>query len=334
MLKIGNLDIQYRAMLSPLASLTDIVFRRLVDEIGGVGYMVTEMISAEGIRRKQQHAWEKIAPFAFHTPQFIQLFGSQPDQFVDAVKFIENETGFAGVDINMGCPANKVVKKGAGSALLKNPPLAGRIVREIKRASRLPLTAKIRLGYDKVDVLPMARILDQEGVDALAVHFRLKTDGYRGQAQWEYAPAIREEIGCPLIGNGDIRTAEAALARLDQVDGVMIGRGAVIDPSIFARVAGLAADGPGHDWDMARILSRLLELIAEYYPEKLRLNRIKAFARFIFSGQVNGKYARQSIYGAATFDQARTCVAEILREAAAFSVPGRPGEERTCAKAV
>jgi len=327
MLKIGNLDIQYRAMLSPLASLTDIAFRRLVDEIGGVGYMVTEMISAEGIRRKQAHTWEKIAPFDFRTPQFIQLFGSQPDQFVDAVKFIENETGFDGVDINMGCPANKVVKKGAGAALLLNPPLAGRIVCEIKRASRLPLTVKIRLGYDKVDVLSIARVLDQEGVDALAVHFRLKTDGYRGLARWEYAPAIRGQIGCPLIGNGDIRTGEAALARLDQVDGVMIGRGAVIDPLIFARVAGLSTGDAVPGWDTARVLTRLLELIAEHYPEKFRLNRIKAFGRFIFTGQVNGKRARQAIYGAATFDQARACVAEILREAGAFSVSVRPGEE-------
>lgn len=310
-LKIGNLKITYRAMLSPLAALTDITFRRLLDEIGYAGYMVTEMISAEGIRRKQERTLQMMKTFDSRTPQFVQVFGARPESFVEAVKYIENETSYAGIDINMGCPAGKVIRKGGGAALLKDPLRAGQIVNEIKKHSRLPLTVKIRLGFDKVNVFDMVEVLEQEGTDAIVVHFRLKSDGYSGRAKWEYAAQIREKIGTVFIGNGDIRSAQEAKEKLTTVDGVMIGRGALANPLIFAEISGENPPRKSGSWD-STMLGRLLELIEENYEEKLQLPRVKAFTRFLFWGKKYGKKARQRIYNAATFAEAKEHFAALL----------------------
>jgi len=134
-LKIGNLNIKYNTMLSPMASITDISFRKLLDEIGSIGLMVSEMISAEGVNRLNKRTLDMMRSFEFRTPQFIQLFGSKPEPFVNAVKYIEKETNFSGIDINMGCPANKVVKRGAGAFLLKDPEKIASIIREIRKNS-------------------------------------------------------------------------------------------------------------------------------------------------------------------------------------------------------
>jgi tRNA-dihydrouridine synthase B len=301
MLKIGNLEIAYRAMPSPMASFTDIVYRKLIDEIGYAGYMVTEMISAEGLRRLRERTLEMIKPFDFKCPQFVQLFGAWPEQFEDAVKYIENETAYSGIDINMGCPAPKVVRKDSGSALLKDPMRVAAIIRAAKHATRLPVTVKIRLGFNEVNVFDIARILDEEGADAITVHFRLKSDGYRGRAKWEYAPLLREKIKTVLIGNGDIITQQEVREKLETVDAVMIGRGAVRDPFIFARIEGVE---PGEE-DIRWSIDRLLELIREYYPSRLQLPRVKAFARFLFFGRPGCKRIRNKVYQSTTFEEAK-----------------------------
>ena len=192
MLKIGKLNIKYKAMLSPLASLTDISFRKLLDEIGYCGLMVTEMISAEGIRRGNEKTLKMMRFFDCNTPQFVQLFGSHSEQFVDAVKYIENETSFSGVDINMGCPKNKVVKKGSGASLLRDPLYLAKMIREVKKNTSIPLTVKVRLGYSEVNIFEVMDLLEKEGVDAVTVHFRLQSDSYSQRARWEYAPEIKK----------------------------------------------------------------------------------------------------------------------------------------------
>ncbi len=203
MLKLGNLEIKYHAMPSPMASVTDIAFRKLLDEIGYTGYMVTEMISAEGLRRNQEKTLEMIKPFEFRSPQFLQLFGSEPEEFVDAAKYIENETNYSGIDINMGCPAPKVMRKGGGAALLQEPVRMAAIMKALKSSTKLPVTVKIRLGFDQVNVFEIAEILDQEGADAITVHFRLKSDRYRGEAKWEYAP-LNQQPECSTRRGGGL----------------------------------------------------------------------------------------------------------------------------------
>lgn len=288
-------------MPSPMASFTDIAFRRLMDEIGCAGFMVTELISAEALRRNQQRTLDMIQNFNYQAPQFIQLFGSEPQQFIDAARYIEDETTFSGIDINMGCPAPKVTKRGAGAALLNDPARAAAIIGALKKSVRLPVTVKIRLGYNEVNVFEMVRILEQEGADAIAVHFRLKSDGYRGQAKWEYAAQIKELVNTVLIGNGDIVTVQQAREKLESVDAVLIGRGAIRNPLIFREIAGVRQEGVDIRW----CINRLLELILEHYPAKLQLPRVKAFARFIFFGRRNCKRIRNSIYTSSTFEEAR-----------------------------
>jgi tRNA-dihydrouridine synthase B len=302
MLKIGNLEIKYHAMLAPLASITDIVFRKLVDEIGYAGFMVTEMISAEGLRRQKTKTLDMIRPGDFKTPQFIQLFGAEPGPFVDAIRYVENETEFCGVDINMGCPAHKVIKKNAGAALLKNPQQIAAIMQAIKKNTRLPITVKIRLGFTGVNVVEIVKILGQEGADAITVHFRSRTDRYSQKARWDYAPLIKEEIkDIVFIGNGDIKTAADAKEKLKIVDGVMIGRGAVINPLIFPGIANVNTEDLNLKW----VYKRLLELVEEHHAPKFRLPRIKAYARFLLSTREHSKKQRQQVYTSKTFEEAR-----------------------------
>ncbi len=308
-LKIGNLDIKYPAVLSPMAALTDIVYRRLLDEIGGVGFMVSEMISAEGIRRGNRKTVEMMRSFDFKSPQFLQLFGPEPDAMADAARFVENETSFSGIDINMGCPATKVVKRDAGSALLKNPGQIARIVRAVRNNTSLPLTVKIRLGFTKVNVLEVVDVLESEGIDALTIHFRLRAERYDVPANWGYAAEIKNRFSSPLIGNGDIFSAAQALEKLDVVDGVMVGRGAIEDPLIFHKIAGISPV-PG----MTEIIKRLMELIVEYYPEKFWLLRLKAYTRFIVAKRPNAKKIRQKIYTATDFSDARNYFLQLLSE--------------------
>lgn len=300
MLKIGNLNIKYNTMLSPMASITDISFRKLLDEIGSIGLMVSEMISAEGVNRLNKRTLDMMRSFEFRTPQFIQLFGSKPEPFVNAVKYIEKETNFSGIDINMGCPANKVVKRGAGAFLLKDPEKIASIIREIRKNTKLPLTVKIRLGYSKVNVFEIIDVLENEGVDAITVHFRLKSSGYNEKADWEYASLIKERIKTVFIGNGDIWSALDAKGKLKFVDALMIGRGAVSNPLIFAEIAGEKID----NLRFKQILERLLELIEEYCKPEFRLAKLKAYTRFMVHNKINSKKLRQSIYNSKSFKEA------------------------------
>ena len=302
MLKIGNLEIKYPAVPAPLASITDIAFRKLLDEIGHVGYMITEMISAEALRRRHEKTLGMIRPGDFKSPQFIQLFGSDPAALVEAAKYVENETQFHGIDINMGCPAIKVIKKDAGAALLKKPLLIAEIVRELKKHIRLPLSIKIRLGFNDINVLETVKIIEQEGADAITVHFRLRSEGYSQEAKWQYAQAIRELIkNAVFIGNGDIKTAADAREKMKIVDAVMVGRGAVINPLIFPEIHG---DLPAN-MNTAWVFKRLLELIEEHYPPNFHLPRLKAYARFLLSNREHSKKMREQIYTSKHFADAR-----------------------------
>lgn len=306
-LKIGNLQLKHRTILAPMASLTDIVFRRVVDEIGGVGLMVTEVISAEGLRRKQDKTLSMIRSFDFNTPQFIQLFGSEPEQFTDAVKYIEEETDFSGIDINMGCPARKIIKRRAGAALLKDPKKIGEICRKVRKVISIPFTVKIRLGYEEENVFEILKVLENEGVDAVTVHFRLKTDRYSSEARWEYAERIKERSSLKIIGNGNILNRDEALERLNIVDGIMIGRGAINNPFIFAEIQ----DEMSNPEDKKEITERIMTLVEEYYSPELRLLRIKAFTKYLASDRPYLKEIKHKIYASKTFDDVKQFFREL-----------------------
>jgi len=306
-LKIGTLHVKHRTILAPMASLTDIVFRRVVDEIGGVGLMVTELISAEGLRRNHKKTLSMIRSFDFNTPQFIQLLGSEPEPFIDAVKYIEAETDFSGIDINMGCPARKVVRKRSGAALLKDPKKIGEICQKVRKITSIPFTVKIRLGFEQENVFEILKVLENEGVDAVTVHFKLKTDQYGSKARWEYAKRIKERSGLKIIGNGNILNRDEALERLNTVDGIMIGRGAINNPFIFVEMQN---EMPSSEYKK-RINERIMALVEEYYPPKLRLLRIKAFTKYLAFGRPYVREIKHKIYASKTFDEVKPFFREL-----------------------
>ena len=308
MLKIGALSLEQPTVLAPMAGLTDRALRQLTDEIGGCGMLVTEMIAAEGLRRRNRRTIEMIADFPTRAPQFIQLFGANPEALSEAAAIVSAETGYAGIDLNMGCPVPKVVRSGAGSALLQDLPRLAAVVAAVRRGTPLPLTVKVRLGFNKVNVMETTRIIELEGADALSVHFRLKSDGYTGRARWELAGEIKSQLRIPLLGNGDIMTAAFALEKLNTVDGVLVGRGALANPFIFREIAGQSTG----EADWGGYVRRLAALIEEHYPERKRLGKLKAFTRFLVLSRPGSRAWKRRIFLSQKFREARGFLEETF----------------------
>jgi len=301
-IEIGNLELKYRTVPAPMAGLTDIAFRKLLDDIGGIGYMVSEMISADGMIRRNEKTFEMMRLSEFKTPQFIQLFGNNISSIIEAIKIIENETEFDGIDFNMGCPANKIVKKGAGSALLKDTDKIKEIVLAMRKTTTLPLSIKIRLGFENVNILQTIKAISDSGADAVAVHFRLRGTPYTIPAEWNYVKQIREISNITLIGNGDVFDYNTALEKLKLVDLIMIGRGAISNPLIFSEIE----KKQSNDALKQEAFLKLIDLIDHYYEEKLKLPKLKSFIRYMIAEKPDSKALRLKLYKAKNLNEAKT----------------------------
>jgi tRNA-dihydrouridine synthase len=192
--------------------------------------------------------------------------------------------------------------------LLQDLPRLAAVVAAVRRSTPLPLTVKVRLGFNKVNVLETTRIIAEQGADAVAVHFRLKSEGYTGNAHWELAAAVRDNLGIPLLGNGDIMTAAFALEKLQTVDGVLIGRGALANPFIFREIAGQTTS----ENDLGAYVRRLAALIEEHYPEKKRLGKLKAFTRFLVLSRPGSRSWKRRIFLSQDFGAARGFLEETF----------------------
>jgi tRNA-dihydrouridine synthase B len=275
--KIGAVEFKNNVFLSPMAGVTDIPFRVLCKEMG-CALVFTEMVSAKGLQYKSRRTEKMLEVAPAEKPIGVQLFGNDPAVIAGICAGFNANDSICLIDINMGCPVRKVVNRGEGAALMKDPALAVKILSEAKKASNKPVTVKFRKGFDEKNIngVEFAKEMEQAGADALVIHGRTRQQLYSGKADWEIIKKIKESVSVPVIGNGDIFTHADALRMLKETgcDGVMVGRGALGNPWIFREIlqalAGAAVELPTEE-ERADMFIRHLDMAVEHYGGSLAL---------------------------------------------------------------
>jgi tRNA-dihydrouridine synthase B len=306
---ISGLEIAPATVLAPMAGVTDTVFRRFIRNLGGCGLIMTEFTSADGVlRKKDEKAKRYLHFYEDEHPISAQLFGSNPQVMAEAARMVEG-LGFDLVDLNLGCPAKKVVKCNGGSGLLRDLPAIGRIFEAVRAAVKVPFTVKFRAGWndDEIVCVELARMAESCGLAAVALHARTREQGYSGNARWEWIAAIKDAVKIPVIGNGDIRAPEDACAMVAQTgcDAVMIGRTAPSNPWIFRQIqqycAGMETpespktyDEPSEADRYQMIRTYFQMLIEEELPDAV--GKMKQFASWFTHGVPGGAGLRKAIY--------------------------------------
>jgi nifR3 family TIM-barrel protein len=302
----GGLRVEVPLVLAPLAGHTDRAFRSLVRELGGAGLTVTEMVSSEGLTRGSLFSREIADVGPDERPVGVQIFGCDPDRMADAASMVE-DMGADLVDVNMGCPVPKVTRTGSGAALMKDESRAGAVIEKMVKRARIPVTVKIRSGWDhaSINAPAFARVLESAGASALTVHPRCRSEHHRGEAAWPVIREVKGAVSIPVIGNGDVRDPESArkMIELTGADGIMIGRGALQNPWVFREIAsGGSAASPGLE-DYRRLFERFVALLREYRPERLVLNRVKAFIGWVTKGLDSGAKLREGVYASKSVEE-------------------------------
>src|SRR6267143_1181504 len=332
--KIRNIEINPPLILSPMAGVTDVSFRRLLKRRGGVGLTVSEFISVEGLTRSNPKSKRQMRFYPEERPFAVQIFGGQVERMRMAAEMAE-EIGADILDVNCGCPAPKVVKHGGGSGLLKDHERLETILKEIKKAITIPLTVKIRAGfYDHtINAIETAKLAEACGVEHIALHGRTKEQGYRGLANWDLVKQIKEVVRVPVSGSGDVMTIDQALTRFGETgcDGVLIGRGAMANPWIFRQIEetiqGREPFQPTLE-DKRAVLLEYFVMLREDMPEMSAIGRMKQLAGQFTRGLQGGALFRTAIYHSHSVTEILDRISEYFEAISA----GRPyfgeGERR------
>ena len=292
-----------------MAGVTDYTFRRLIKRRGGVGLVVSEFISVEGLTRGNPKAKRQMRFDEEERPFAVQIFGGQPERMVMGAEMAQ-EVGADILDVNCGCPAPKVVKNGGGSGLLREPGRLETILKEIKKAITIPLTLKVRTGFSEstINVVDIAKMAEQCGVEHIQVHGRTRDQGYKGLANWDLIRQVKEAVSVPVSGNGDITTIEYGLQKWKEsgTDGILIGRGAMQNPWIFRQFADALAGREIYQPSLEEKKSVLLEFFGmcrEEMPELVSLGKMKQLAGQFTKGLVGGAQFRQTLYHSHSADE-------------------------------
>lgn len=235
-MNIGNFETKGNIFLAPMAGVTDLPFRLICKE-HGCPLLYTEMINAKAVCYEDKNTYAMLQTEKEEGDVVVQIFGAEPDFMGNSAEILSKLNRFKAIDINMGCPVPKVVKNGEGSALMKNPKLAGAIVAQVKKQSTLPVTAKFRIGWDEhnINAVEFAKVIEESGADAITVHGRTREQYYSGKANWDVIAQVKEAVKIPVIANGDVFSVEDSVKILNhtKADAIMVGRGAQGNPFIF-----------------------------------------------------------------------------------------------------
>lgn len=316
-MKIGSHSISFPYIMAPMAGYTDLPFRLLVRRLG-CELAYTEMVSAEGLIRRLPVTWSILKTVPEDHPLSVQLFGSRPEAMAQAALLVE-EAGADIIDINMGCSVKKIAKSGSGAALLKNPAQAEHLIKAVRKATRLPLTIKIRLGWKDGDTTyrTMARMAEDAGVDALAIHPRSAVQGFSGQADWSVVEELKTWVQIPVIGSGDVHSPDQALAlkRQTRADGIMIGRQALRSPWIFKQIRELENGGSPIDPDLKDRrgwLNSYWQWIEENYQGPAQIRALRRTLFVLTRGLTASGEFRQNVAQAPTKERLATLFEEYF----------------------